>query len=619
QCGRQITELLAVMEIDTPVRQNTERYCAYLERLRQCALHRNPETQDRVQGRLKIALEFIQDYLVRAGRRRYNPGPGLFRKVVESNIRDPKEERRLEEDPGLSNSEQRVGDRVFQVRGNNRHSGNNNAQRLCYNNRPLQRDAVWSFNGSENLYQMPSTSNSRGQEAMQLANLRLSRRYSEPELGSHDITTRNIADNEDPTRVQLDDRNGQEPDLSHADSRVLGLAVDHENNDNANNNILKERSVEATKASDGSSQEKETRKNNGLGIGNWRDPIHKCTIQTRRASHQVALKVEGQGSSQQRLEQVDSTLQECNTRHNMEDQQTSSQSTIVLHETQLMDNDPDRCLEFRMGGNTDQRESREGVRTWRVERQQRQEFQLTRSDSGSESNFEIPSRNDLITAYWNTITHKQYCYNVQPQQGQSINYDCSTSRQSHQVSRTILHDNRIQSYSWTFEHYTRQIIKVIQMRKLRIQERSSLEDTQGAWDQDLNRYICNTRELTTHEKVKIERVSIAVSIAPDWPNQKQFTELREIVTQKRCLEKSTKVLLMGAKHTNKGWALQPGLIYIFQSEQRRRKAFQTTVTSQMTEFQRCRPSHLQLIKLMENTLFRTNIAGKIPQEYRLTA
>ncbi|KAA6365507.1 MAG: hypothetical protein EZS28_038965, partial [Streblomastix strix] len=147
----------------------------------------------------------------------------------------------------------------------------------------------------------------------------------------------------------LDDRNGQEPDQPHADRRVLGLAVEHENNDNINDNIPKERSVEATKASDGTSQENDECKNKGLGIGNWRDPIHKSTIQTRRASHQVALKVERQGSSQQRLEQVDSTQQERDTRYNLVDQQVSPQSTIVLHETQQVDNNPDKRLEFRLG------------------------------------------------------------------------------------------------------------------------------------------------------------------------------------------------------------------------------------------------------------------------------
>ncbi|KAA6376097.1 MAG: hypothetical protein EZS28_028376, partial [Streblomastix strix] len=150
----------------------------------------------------------------------------------------------------------------------------------------LQKNAVWSFNGSENLYQMPPSSGSRGQEAMQLENLRLRRRYSDPELGSRNITTRDIASNDDSTGVWMDNRNGQELDQSHADSGVLGLAVEHENNDNANDNIPKERNLEMAKTSDGTSLEKEARKNKGLGIRNWRDPIHKSTIQTRRASHQ---------------------------------------------------------------------------------------------------------------------------------------------------------------------------------------------------------------------------------------------------------------------------------------------------------------------------------------------
>ncbi|KAA6359302.1 MAG: hypothetical protein EZS28_045171, partial [Streblomastix strix] len=394
QSGRQIIELFAAMEIDKSERYNTKMYSAYLERPRQCAQHRSPETQDRVQERLGSTLELTQDYLVRAGIRRYNPDPRLFRKVLESYIRDPKEQRRLEEDPELSNSEQVVGIRVFQVGANNRHSENNNAQRQGYNNRPtlslpsyqssrrdatvsmillqwsllqLQCNAVQSFNGSQNIYQLPPTSGCRGQEAKQLANHRLRRRYSDPELGPHNNIRRNIADNEDHTRILLNDRNVQEPDQYHADNRVLRLAVEHENNDNVNDNIPKERSVEAVKTYDGTSQEKETRKNKGLGIGNWRDPIHKSTIQTRRASHQVALKVERQRGSQQRLEQVDSTQQERDTRHNLVDQQASPQSTIVLHETQQVDNNPDRCFEFRLGGNTNQREQRESVRTRRVE------------------------------------------------------------------------------------------------------------------------------------------------------------------------------------------------------------------------------------------------------------
>ncbi|KAA6383117.1 MAG: hypothetical protein EZS28_021358 [Streblomastix strix] len=113
QSQRQTIELLAAVEVDRPGRQNNKRYSAYLERSRQCAPHRSPETQDRVQMRLRCTLEFIQDYLVRTGRRRYNPGPGLFRKVLEYKIRGPKEEQKLEEDPRLLNSQQRAGNRVF--------------------------------------------------------------------------------------------------------------------------------------------------------------------------------------------------------------------------------------------------------------------------------------------------------------------------------------------------------------------------------------------------------------------------------------------------------------------------------------------------------------------------
>ncbi|KAA6377434.1 MAG: hypothetical protein EZS28_027039 [Streblomastix strix] len=47
QSGRQITELLAIMEIDRPERQNTKRYSAFLERPRQTAHSRSPETHDR--------------------------------------------------------------------------------------------------------------------------------------------------------------------------------------------------------------------------------------------------------------------------------------------------------------------------------------------------------------------------------------------------------------------------------------------------------------------------------------------------------------------------------------------------------------------------------------------
>ncbi|KAA6396027.1 MAG: hypothetical protein EZS28_008446 [Streblomastix strix] len=122
QGGLQIIELLAAVEIDRSERQNTEKYSAYLERPRQCAQSRNPKIQDRVQGKPRSTLEFIQDNLVRTGRRRYNPDLELFRQLLESNVCDPKKERRLKEDPGQSNSKQRIENRVFQVGRNNSHS-----------------------------------------------------------------------------------------------------------------------------------------------------------------------------------------------------------------------------------------------------------------------------------------------------------------------------------------------------------------------------------------------------------------------------------------------------------------------------------------------------------------
>ncbi|KAA6402741.1 MAG: hypothetical protein EZS28_001732 [Streblomastix strix] len=95
--------------------------------------------------------------------------------------------------------------------------------------------------------------------------------------------------------------------------------------------------------------------------------------------------------------------------------------------------------------------------------------------------------------------------------------------------------------------------------------------------------------LKTIRKIKKEQVSLAFLIAPDWPNQKWFTELREITIPKRCLGDSTK-------------------------EQRLREDLQIIIISQKTEFQCGRPNHFQLVKPIENTFCRTHIAGKIPQE-----
>ncbi|KAA6400220.1 MAG: hypothetical protein EZS28_004253 [Streblomastix strix] len=640
QSGRLITQLLAAMEIDKPERQNTKRYSAYLEKPRQCAHSRSPETQDRVQGRLRSTFEFIQDYLVRAGRRCYNPGPGLFRQVLESDIRDPEEERRLAQDAGLPNSEQRAPNGVFQTRRDYIYSGNNTTQRLGYNNRPasslpshqssgrdatlsmlqlqwsllqLQRNAVWSFNGPENLYQMPLTSNSRGQETMQLENLRLRRRYSDPELGSRNTVTRDIVSNDDTTGVWMDDRNGQEPDQSHADSRVLGLAVEHESNDNVNNNVSKERSLEITKASNGTSQEKETRKNKGLGIGNWRDPIHKSTIQTRRASHQVAPKAERQGSSQQRLEQVDSTQQERDTRHNLVDQQARPEPTTVLHETKQMDNSPNRCVELRMGSNFDQREPGENNTVT---------MYCLNKGKGSITIAPLVDKVLKLAEQYNwTIeaSHIPGLSNTIPDSLSRLSR-CGDYAIKREVLQKTLKDLGIQiSIDIFATRANRQCTRYCSISKDKCAVKRNGFSLEWAKEVPLL-HPPISQLLKTIRKIKQERVSLAVLIAPDWPNQKWFTELREITRQKICLGESTQVLLMEAKHRNKGWALPPGLIYLFfQWEQERREAFQTVVISQRTEFQCSRPSHFQLVKLMENTYSRSHIAGRIPQKDQSTA
>ncbi|KAA6394338.1 MAG: hypothetical protein EZS28_010133 [Streblomastix strix] len=79
-------------------RQNTKRYSAYMLKPRQCAQSRHSEIQDCVQRRLRSTFKFIQYYLVRTGRRGQNPGISLFHQVLETNIREFKEEGRLEED-----------------------------------------------------------------------------------------------------------------------------------------------------------------------------------------------------------------------------------------------------------------------------------------------------------------------------------------------------------------------------------------------------------------------------------------------------------------------------------------------------------------------------------------
>ncbi|KAA6390534.1 MAG: hypothetical protein EZS28_013939 [Streblomastix strix] len=206
-----------------------------------------------------------------------------------------------------------------------------------------QRNAVLSIDGFQNLFQMPLAGDHRDQEAIMFENLRLRRRYFDPELGSHNIANRNQASIKDSTGGQLDDRNGRALDHSRVDGRVFVLAVEYKCNNDAYVNILKEENIEVTKTFDGTSQVKDSHKNKRLDIGNWRDPMHKSTTQTRIALHQVTLEAERQGSSRYLLI----------NRYTSRDQ-TGEQQFRQAHPVQD-------------DGITNQKESEEGFRSWRME------------------------------------------------------------------------------------------------------------------------------------------------------------------------------------------------------------------------------------------------------------
>ncbi|KAA6396729.1 MAG: hypothetical protein EZS28_007742 [Streblomastix strix] len=567
------------MQIGRPDRQNTKRYSAYLEKPRQCAHPRSPQTQDFIQGRQRSAFKFFQDYLVRAGRQHCNLGPGLFCKVQESNIRDPKEKRRLAQDPGLSNSEQRVDDRVFQVGRNIRHSEDNNAQRLGNNNRPAS-----SF---------PPRQNSRRDVTVFLLQLQCSLLQLQKNVllrpGSDAALE---SSNQDSTRVWLDDRNGKKSNQSRADSIVLRLAVEHQDNDIENDNIPKEASVEAAKKSDGISQEKETRKNKGLGIGSYRDPIHNSINQTRLTSHQVASKAERQGSSQQRLEQVDPTQQEHNNKYNMVDQQTISQSTIVLYESKQMDNDPNKCFELSIGV-TLIREIQEKVFPF---------GEWKDNNIWSSNQREVTAILKALLEFHNTVTI--YCFNkgkgsitIVPLVDQILNL-AEQQHKTIEVGNILGFLNTVPDSISLLSRYGDQVIKreILQktLMKLRIQIFINIFATRA--NRQCKRYCKLSKEVPllnspisklqkTIRKVKKQRVSIAILVAPDWPNQKRLRDIGEIATQNMFLDESTQILFLRVKYRNKGQTLPPGLINLFQWKQKQRIAFQTTVTSQRTEFQ----------------------------------
>ncbi|KAA6393560.1 MAG: hypothetical protein EZS28_010908 [Streblomastix strix] len=93
QSGRLIIELHAAMEVNRHEKQSRKRYSVYQVRSNFHSQSGNFETQDCVQLRFRSLFEHIQDHLIRGGRKNYNPGPGLFRQVLESDIRDPKEKK----------------------------------------------------------------------------------------------------------------------------------------------------------------------------------------------------------------------------------------------------------------------------------------------------------------------------------------------------------------------------------------------------------------------------------------------------------------------------------------------------------------------------------------------
>ncbi|KAA6393100.1 MAG: hypothetical protein EZS28_011377 [Streblomastix strix] len=368
----------------------------------------------------------------------------------------------------------------------------------------------------------------------------------------------------------MDHRNGREPDQSHVDSRVLGLAVEYECNDNVNDNISKEKTLELAKTSNGTSQEKETRKNKGLGIGKWRDPIHKSTIQTRRASHQVALKAERQRSSQQRLEQVDSTQQERDTRHNLMDQQACPEPTTALHEVKQMDNGPDRCVELRMVSKIDQREPIEITM-----------YCLNKSKGSNEIAPLVDKIFKLAEQYYWIIEASHI-------PGLLNNISDSLSRLSrcgdyafkNEVLQKTLKEHGIQiSIDILVTRANRQCTRCCCISKDKCSIKRNKFNLEWAKEIPvLHQPI--SQLLKTKRKINQERVSLAILIASEQPNQKWYTELREITRQKICLGEST------------------------QCEQVRIEAFQTIVISQRTEFQSSRPSHFQL-----SSQRRTHIAG----------
>ncbi|KAA6385607.1 MAG: hypothetical protein EZS28_018866 [Streblomastix strix] len=277
------------------------------------------------------------------------------------------------------------------------------------------------------------------------------------------VESARLVPNEDSVIIWLDNCNGQEHDQPNADSGALRQVVKYKNKDTGNDNILKDKSTEATKVSEEISQEKETRNNMRLNINNWRDPIHNSTN-----LNEARFKLSSVKSCKTRIQQVDAGtigLNSIGARYQTQLGGSTSQLIINHCASRNLTNGQRsrQMLRAHVGRNVDQRESGEGIRTRRVEDQQPQEFESTRSNNSSENIFgflsqliqQLPIGIRLLTG--NTVT--MFCLN--------------NSKESITIAPL--------------------------MRRQCNQEISLLEETQVALDLDHYRYISNTRDTTMHE------------------------------------------------------------------------------------------------------------------------
>ncbi|KAA6372658.1 MAG: hypothetical protein EZS28_031814, partial [Streblomastix strix] len=412
------------------------------------------------------------------GRRRHNPGPGLFRQVMDSNNRDHKEERRLEEDPGLSNSEQRVGNGVFQIFI--KHSITTEQQKRC--------DCIYVFYFNYHYYNYngmpfgvqtaPKTFNKCIQpmiaEARERSSSRIFDYVDDILILNYDSTILKLEiqqvmkDLMEFCRMFAMDKSKINPTQIieflgwqwNTRTMTIQLTISRRRG------VLKQlrHLMELAKR-------KKTIKNKGFSIRNFRNTIHNCTFETLRASYQITLKADRQCDRQKTLEQVDSTQQECDIIHNMVDQQTSPQSTIVRHETQQVDNNPDRSFELRMGA-TLIRENQEKVFAHKEQ---------MNNCLKSSNQREVSA---LLKAL---LKFRQELIQQQPV-GILLLTDKTVIMNCYNKDKGSI------SITPPVDKVLKQLVKVIQMRRLNNQERYPLENTQGIWDLGLHKRTCNTQE-----------------------------------------------------------------------------------------------------------------------------